>query len=150
MTIGFDLGHDLDLECSRSNIELAISMPKWSDCHDTKSKRTDWTLGLKCDHQIWPWPCSWPWNFKAKYKICYILTKSGQIATKRKANMSIRTWGLKCAQWAWPWPRPWYLNFQGHMWSWPFGDQVRCKDLPIVTGVTSDVGVPSTHLVMKR
>ena len=28
MTIGFDLGHDLDLEFSRSNIEFAISQPK--------------------------------------------------------------------------------------------------------------------------
>ena len=27
MTIGFDLGHDLDLELSRSNIEFAISQP---------------------------------------------------------------------------------------------------------------------------
>ena len=28
VTIGFDLGHDLDLELSRSNIEFAISQPK--------------------------------------------------------------------------------------------------------------------------
>ena len=28
MTNGFDLGHDLDLEFSRSNIEIAISQPK--------------------------------------------------------------------------------------------------------------------------
>ena len=28
MTIGFDLGHDLDLAFSRSNIELATSQPK--------------------------------------------------------------------------------------------------------------------------
>ena len=28
MTIRFDLGHDLDLEFSRSNIEFAISQPK--------------------------------------------------------------------------------------------------------------------------
>ena len=106
-TIGFDLGLDLDLEYSRSNIELAISQPKmvrlprnekqthrlnsrlqmgpsgltlamtmtlnfqgqisnwlylsqkWSDCHETKSKPIDWTLGFKWDHQIWHWP--WPW-----------------------------------------------------------------------------------------
>ena len=34
---------------------------KWSDCHETKSKHVDWTLSLKCDHQIWPWP--WPWQW---------------------------------------------------------------------------------------
>ena len=28
VTIGFDLGHDLDLEFSRSNVEFAISQPK--------------------------------------------------------------------------------------------------------------------------
>ena len=49
-------------------------------------------------------------------------------------------------QWVWPWPSPWYLNFQGHMWSWPFGDQ-GVRIYQIVTGVTSIVGVPSTHLV---
>ena len=24
-----------------------------------KSKHIDWTLGLKCDHRVWPWPWSW-------------------------------------------------------------------------------------------
>ena len=80
---------------------------KWSDCHETKSKHIDLTLGLKCDHQIWPWPWPWPWIFKVKYDICYlyvISTKSGPIAMKRKANISIWTLGLKCGQWDWPWP----------------------------------------------
>ena len=63
--------------------------PKWPDCHETKSKHIDWTLGLKCDHQIWPWPWPWPWIFKVKYRICYISTKSGLIATQQKANISI-------------------------------------------------------------
>ena len=62
---------------------------KWSDCHETKSKHTDWTLGLKCDHRVWPWPWPWPWIFKVKYRICYISAKNGPIATKRKANISI-------------------------------------------------------------
>ena len=130
MTIEFDLGHDLDLEFSRSNIEFAVSQPKmvrlpqnekqayrlnsrpqmwpssltltlnfqgqiwyllylsqkWSDCHKTKSKHIDWTLGLKsCDHRVWPWP----WIFKVNYGISYILAINGPIATKRKANISI-------------------------------------------------------------
>ena len=62
---------------------------KWSDCHETKSKHIDWTLGLKCDHQVWLWPWPWPSIFKVKYRICYISTKNGQIASKRKANISI-------------------------------------------------------------
>ena len=96
---------------------------KWSDCHKMKSKHIDWTLGLKCDHQIWPWLWPWPWIFKVKYEFLYISTKTGPIATKLKANILIWTLGLKYDQWVWPWPWPWYLNFEGHMWSWPFGDQ---------------------------
>ena len=96
---------------------------KWSDCHKMKSKHIDWTLGLKCDHQIWPWLWPWPWIFKVKYEFLYISTKTGPIATKRKANILIWTLGLKYDQWVWPWPWPWYFNFEGHMWSWPFGDQ---------------------------
>ena len=74
VTIGFDIGHDLDLEFSSSNMELAISLPKMVLPRNER-KHIDWTLDLKCD------------------------------------------------QWVWPWPWPWYLNFQGHIWSWPFGDQ---------------------------
>ena len=62
---------------------------KWSDCHETKSKHMDWTLGFKWDHQVWPWPWPWPWILKVKYRIEYISTKNGAIATKRKANISI-------------------------------------------------------------
>ena len=68
---------------------LLYLSPKWSDCHETKSKHIDWTLGLKCDHRVWPWPWPWPWFFKVKYGICYISAKNGPIATKRKANISI-------------------------------------------------------------
>ena len=86
-------------------------------------KHISWTLGLKCDHQIWPWPWPWLWIFKVKYKICYISTRSGPIATKQKANISIWTLGLKCDNgfdlghdidiWI----------YRGHMWFRPFGDQ---------------------------
>ena len=62
---------------------------KWSDCHETKSKHIDWTLGFKWDHQVWPWPWPWPWIFKVKYRIEYISAKNGVIATKRKANIWI-------------------------------------------------------------
>ena len=82
VTIGFDLGNDLDLEFSRSNMEFSIS-------HETKSKHIDWILGLKYGHQVWPWPWSWSWSFKVKYWVYYISTKRGTIATKQKANISI-------------------------------------------------------------
>ena len=86
MTIGFDLGHDLDLEFSRSNIEFAISQSKMCDCHEMKSKHIDWTQGLKCDRRfdlghdldlwilkvkcdldLWPHTWPWPWIFMVKF-----------------------------------------------------------------------------------
>ena len=62
---------------------------KWFDCHETKNKHIDWTLGFKWDHRVWPWPWPSPWIFKVKYGIGYISAKNGPIATKRKANTSI-------------------------------------------------------------
>ena len=119
-----DFHHDLDLEISRSNMELAASLPKmvWLPRNKKQTHR------LNSRPKMWPsdltWPGPWPWIFKVKYEICYISTKSGLMSTKRKANISsIWTLGLKYDQWVWPWLWPWYLNFQGHMWSWPFGDQ---------------------------
>ena len=58
-----------------------------------ESKHIDWTLGLKCDHWVWPWTWPWPRFFKVKYRICYISAKNGRIATKQKANISIEPYG---------------------------------------------------------
>ena len=52
--------------------------------HELEIKHIDWTLGLKCDHRVWPWPWPWPTIFKVKYGIYYIWTKCGPIATKQK------------------------------------------------------------------
>ena len=77
-----------------------------------KSKHIDGTLGLKCDHRVWPWPWPWPWIFKVKYGICYISAKNGPIAMERKANISIELQGLKCDHQVWPWPWPWPWIFK--------------------------------------
>ena len=61
---------------------------KCSDCHKTKSKHINWTLGLICDHKVWPWP----WIFKVNYLICYMLWQNDLIATKWKLNVSIEHW----------------------------------------------------------
>ena len=89
MAIGFDLGHDLDHEFSRSNMEFAISQPKmvWLP------RKVEQTCRLISRPQmwlrVWPWPWPSPWIFKVKYAISYISTKSGPIVTKQKANISI-------------------------------------------------------------
>ena len=78
VTIVFDLGHDLDLEFSRSNMEFAISQPTMVRLPRNKKQTYRLNLGPKCDHWVglWLWP--WPWIFKVKYGICYISTKSGR------------------------------------------------------------------------
>ena len=86
---GLTLAMTLTLNFQGQIQNLLYLSQKWSDCHETKSKHIDWTLGLKCDHPVWLWPWHWPWIFKVKYRICYISAKNGQITSKRKANISI-------------------------------------------------------------
>ena len=141
---------------------------KWSDCHKTKSKYIDWILGLKCDHQIWPWPWPWPWIFKVKYGICYISTKSGLIARKWKAKIFIELqapdvtnghgiFKIKCDLDLWPHTWLWTMIFMVKFVGWSrsfmtmtvtiWSPRSGVRIYQIVTRVTSDVGVPSTHLV---
>ena len=69
-TIGFDLGHDIDLEFSRSNMELAISLPKMVRLprNEKRTHRLNYrlqmgssgltlamTLTLTFQGQIWNW-----------------------------------------------------------------------------------------------
>ena len=107
---------------------LLYPSQKWSDCHETKSKHIDWTLGLKWDHRVWLWPWPWPRFFTVKYRICYISAKYVLIATQWKANIStelqasnvtngfdldhnLDLWILKVKRdldlWPHTWPWPW-------------------------------------------
>ena len=103
---------------------------KWSNCHETKNKHIDWTLGLECDHQIWPWPWPWPWIFKVKYGICYFSTKSALIAMKWKAKISIELQASNVTN-------GFDLGHELDMWIFTVKcdldhlvTKVRCKDLP--------------------
>ena len=190
---GLTLAMTLTLNFQGQIQNLLYLSQKWSDCHETKSKHIDWTLGLKCHHRVWLWPRPWPWIFKVKYRICYISAKIGQIASKRKANISIELqasnvtngfeldhnldlWILKvkCDLDLWPhrWPWPWifmvkfwnscisewegWLTLHKGGGSRSFMTMIMTIWWPrsgvwiyqVVTGVTSVVGVPSTHLVV--
>ena len=110
---------------------------KWSDCREMKSKHIDWTLGLKCDHRVWPWPWPWLWIFKVKYRICYISAKNGPIATKPNANISNELQGLKCDHWIWPWPWPWPWIFKVK-----YGiSDISAKSGPIVTKRKANISI---------
>ena len=96
MTIGFDLGHDFDLEFSRSNAELTISLPKMVRLPQNEKQ----THQLNSRPQMWPsdltLALTLTLNFQGQIWNCYISTKSGLIAMKQKADLSIWTRGLKC------------------------------------------------------
>ena len=116
---GLTLAMTLTLIFQGQIVNLLFLSPKWSDCHETKSKYINWTLCLKCDHQVWPW--QWPWS----------LNFQGQMWSK-----------LLTILYAWCWPRTFMVKFLksctsewegqltlskgggvGHWWPWPFGDQ---------------------------
>ena len=109
------------------------------------------TLTLNFQGQIWnllylsqKWS---DWIFKVKYGICYISTKSGPIATKRKAKYRLNS---RPQMWPMGWTLIMTLTFEFSrsnviltIW-WP---RSGVRIYQIGTGVTSDVGVPSTRLV---
>ena len=66
VTIRFNLGHGLDLEFSKSNMEFAISQSKVVRLPRNEKQTYRLKLGLKCDQWVWPWP--WPWylNFQGQ------------------------------------------------------------------------------------
>ena len=87
--LGLTLAMTLTLNFQGQILNWLYLSQKWSNCHKTKSKHIDWTLGFKCNHWVWPWPWPWPWIFKVKYWIGYISAINGVIVTKRKAYISI-------------------------------------------------------------
>ena len=133
----------------------------------------------------WPWPWHWPWIFKVKYGISYISAKSGPIATKRRANISIelqasnvtnvfdfdhnldlsilkvkhelnlwlifmvKFWNSCISEWEGRLTlhkgggSRWFMTMTMTIW-WP---RSGVWIYQIVTGVTSVVGKPSTHLI---
>ena len=142
MTIGFDLCHDLDLEFSRSNIEFAISQPKLVRLPRNEkrlnSRASNVTIRFDLDHNLdllifkvkhdldlWPHTWPWPWIFLVKFWNSCISEWEGRL-TLHKGGGSRSFMTMTMTIW-----RP-----RSDVWIYQ-----------IVTGVTSVVGVPSTHLV---
>ena len=101
-TIRFDLGHDLDLQFSRSNLEFPLSQPKMVRLPRNEKQ----TYELNSRPQMGPSDLTLPMTLT--------------------------------------------FNFQGQIWNFLYPSQKwsDCHETKmIVTGVTSVVGVPSTHLV---
>ena len=115
----------LNFQCQIWN--LLYLGQKLSDCHEMKNKHIDWTLGLKWGHQFWLWPWPWPWIFNVKYGICYISAKNDPIAPKQNLDSD------------------WMLG--GKSAVAVLSNDEQCEPDVIHSDlVTSDIGVPSTHL----
>ena len=117
---------------------------KWSNCHETKSKRIDWTLRLKCDQQVWPWPWPWPWIFKVKYGIRYISVKMVPLPRNEK-----QTYRLNSRPQMWPsdftLAMTLTLKFQGQIWNllylnqmWSDYHKTKSKHIDLTPGLEYD------------
>ena len=143
MTIWFDLGHDVDLEFPTSNIEVPISQLKVvrlprnkKQTYRLNSNASNVTSGfdldqnllkVKCDLDIWPQTWPWPWSFMVKFWNSCISEWEGRL-TLHKGSGSRSFMTMTMTIW---WPRSGVWIYQ------------------IVTGVTSVVDLPSTHLVIQ-
>ena len=106
-----------------------LSRDRWTPSHRWHFQMHfhEWKyVNFERDHQVWPLPWHWPSIFKISMKLAISQLKMVWLPWNEK-----QTYQLKC--------RP-----QMGLWPWKW----RCEDLKTVTGVTSDVGVPSTGLVI--
>ena len=77
----------LDLEFSRSNIELDIFQQKMVQLLWNENEHIDWRLVYKWGHQIWPQAWPWPWIFNMEFAIFQL--KIVLVAKKQKTNLWI-------------------------------------------------------------
>ena len=107
MTFGFDRGHDLYLEFSRSNIEWAISQPKMVRLPRNKKK----THRLKSRLQVWPLGLTLAMtltlNFQGEISNWLYLSHKWCDCHEMKSIHIDWSQDLKCDHRVWPWPRPW-------------------------------------------
>ena len=77
-----------------------------------KKNHINWTVGLKCDHRVWPWPWPWPWIFKVRYRICQKWYDCHETKSKH-----IELQCLKCGHQVWPlpWPSPWIFKVKSRI-----------------------------------
>ena len=148
MTIRFDLGHDLDLEFSRSNVGFPVSQPKVVRL-PRKEKQT---YRLNSRPQMWPmgltltialtfefWRSNVTFTFDHTHDLDHGFSWSNfEIAVSHESEwegrLTLHKGGgsrsfMTMTMTIW-WPRSGVWIYQ------------------LVTGVTSVIGVPSTHLVV--
>ena len=107
---------DLDLEFSRSNIELAISQPKMvqlprnkKQTHRLNSRLQMWPLGLTLAMTLTLY-------FQGQILNWLYLSQKWSNCQETKSKHIDWTLGFKCDHWVWPWPWPWPWIFKVKYW----------------------------------
>ena len=125
MTLTFDITHDLDLGCFKVKFRNSC-ISGIVGLIDVKWKWSEiigyWAV---YDFALWSHPWPWPWSFKVTVWNSRISRSGAADWHGTKSMWVIHSW-------------PWYWL----VWPWWVG-----RMYWIVTGVTSDVGVPLTYLV---
>ena len=112
VTIGFDLGHDLALGFSRSNMELAISQQKMvqlprskKQTHRLNSRLQMWPLGLTLVMTL-------TLNFQGQISNWLFLSQKWCDCHETKSIHIDWSQDLNCDHriWPWPWPWPWIFK----------------------------------------
>ena len=112
VTIGFDLGHDLDLEFSGSNMKFTISWPTMVRLPRNKKQ----TYRLNSMPQMWPSDLTLAMTLTLKFQgQIWNLIHMGQKWSdchETKSKHIGWTLCLKCDHriWPWPWPWPWIFR----------------------------------------
>ena len=121
----FELGHDLDLEFSRTNMDFAIFQT-------IKNSKITYRLKLRppMPPSVFTWPWPWSWIFKVRHGLCFISTKNVPNGTKKP---NANTLGLKCDQWKSPDCQETNskridstVGVKWDQWDWPWPCQLMC------------------------
>ena len=129
VTIRFDIGHDLDLEFSRSNMGFPISQPKvvrlpWNEKQthrfNSRPQMCPMALALTITLTFKFWRSNMTLTFDNTHDLDHGFSWSNfEMAVSQIGRADwYCTKGVAVGH---SWPRP---------WPWPFGAKVRCMDLP--------------------
>ena len=110
----------------KANISIELQASNVTNGFDLHHNLDLWILKVKRDLDLWPHTWPWPWIFMVKFWNSRIPELQGWL-TLHKGGGSRSFMTMTMTIW---WPRSGVWIYQ------------------IVTGVTSVVGVPSTHLVL--
>ena len=131
----FDLTQDLDLGFFKVKfLNSYISGIVWPDWCEMKRKRINKILGQPYVLVLWPHPWPWPSSFKVSEKK-KVSRSVFQIALSQEWDSRL-TWSERDVS------HPFMTMLLSLVWPWWGGWMYW-----IVTGVTSDISMPSTYLV---